>query len=125
MLLPPLLAHQLIQVNDTGGGVTCLTGVSELGGDGGALEEPGPAARLIRDVVVVVRLEVLLADEQLAEGVERSVYIHVEGEQPLPQSLPVDERKPMKDEVRAFGAPARINATLVDHLLAMQRQEVS
>lgn len=35
-----VLTNQLIQVNDTGGGVTRLTGVcvSELGGNGGGLE---------------------------------------------------------------------------------------
>lgn len=74
--------YQLIQVNDTGGGVTCLRGVcvSELRGDGGGLEQPASVNRLIRmvGVVVVVRLKVLLAHEQLADNVERSVYIHVQ-----------------------------------------------
>lgn len=119
--VPPYMSHtyQFIQVNDTGCGVSRLTGVcvSELGGDGGGLEEPGPASRLVRAVVVVivVRLKVLLADEQLVDNAEGSVYVHVQGKQPLPQSLWVDHWKPMKGEVPAFGITAGVNATLVNH----------
>lgn len=113
------MTHQVIQVTDTGGGVTCLRGVglSEPGGDGGGPEDPAPAWRLMRACVVVVRLKVFLADEQLADNVERSVYIHVQSAQPLPQSLRVSERKAMKGELWTFGVRAGVNATLEDHLV--------
>lgn len=111
--------YQLIQVNDTGCGVSCLAGVcvSELGGHGGGLEDAGPASRLGRAVavVIVVRLKVLLADEQLVDNEEGGVYVHVQGKQPLPQSLRVDHWKPMKGEVPAFDITAGVNATLVNH----------
>lgn len=68
-------------------------------------------------VVVVVRLEVLLADEQLVDNVERSVCVHVQSKQPLPQSLWVDHREPMKDEVPAFYSIAGVNATFMNHFL--------
>lgn len=112
--------YQLIEVNDTGRGVSCLTGacVSELGGDGGGLEEPAAAGRLVLAVVVVVvvvRLEVLLADEQLVDDIEGGIHVHVQSEQPLPQSLRVHHWKPVEDEVPAFDIPAGVNATLVNH----------
>lgn len=107
-------------MEDTDGVVTCLRGecVVELGGDGGGLEEAAPADRLVRGVVVivVVRLEVLLADEELVEDVGRSVYMHVQSKQPLLQSHRVDEGEPVKDDAATFRGEAVLDATPVHHL---------
>lgn len=105
--MPIIHTNQVIQVNNTcGGAVTCLSSLClfELGGNSGDLKQPPPAGRMLRTVavVVVVRLEVLLTDEHIVEHVERSVYVHVQGKQPLPQSLWVHHWKPMEEQFRAF-----------------------
>lgn len=89
--------------------------MSELCGDSVGFEESASAGLLIRGFDVVIRLKMLLADEKLAEDVERSVYIHVQSKQPLPESVRVSQREPMKREVRAFCVPAVIDATSVNH----------
>ena len=107
-------------MEDTDGVVTCLGGerVVELGGDGGGLEEAAPADRLVRAavVVVVVRLEVLLADEELAEDVGRSVDMHVQSKQPLLQSHRVAEGEPVEGDAAALRGEAVLDATPVHHL---------
>lgn len=76
-----------------------------------------PAALVIQRVAVVVRSEVVLTHEELAEDVQRSVYIHVETEQPLPQFLRVAQWKPVEDYARSFNAETGVDAALDNHFL--------
>ncbi len=85
--------------------------MSELGGDGGGLEHPA----VVVDVVVVL-MKVLLAHQQLVEDARRSVHIHVESKQPLPQSLSVDVWEPVEGDVRTFCGHTVVYATLGEHL---------
>lgn len=89
--------------------------MSELRGHRVGFEEPAPAALLIRAVVVVIGLKMVLADEQLAEDVEGSVSIHVQSEEPLPQSVRVAEWEPVEGEVRPLRAYAALDAASVNH----------
>lgn len=124
-----MVSHQVIQVNDTSGGLACLAGVcvSELGGNGGGLKEPAPSARLLRAivvVVVVVRLEVLLADEQLADRGQPSVHIHVQSKKPLAQPLRVHHREAVEDEVPLFGVITGVHTTPNNHFFFIRGNTV-
>jgi len=61
--------YQLTPIN--GGRVTCLRDalVDRLGREGGGFEEPRAAAERMLRLVVVFRLEMFLADEELVENV--------------------------------------------------------